>query len=110
MPSVGPFAAAAPSNGIKWIDGKFLPEVGYHVHKDFWNRGLGTEAARACRDWIFAHTPFGAVYSYMNEENAGSRRVAEKNGMTLCGTYTDGDERLAVYRITRAMWEAMPRG
>ena len=87
------------------IDHRIVPEIGYHVHRDFWKQGYASEAARACRDWIFLHTPFQTVYSYMNAENAGSCRVAEKNGMTLRKTYDEGGQRLKVYSITRAEWE-----
>lgn len=36
---------------IQNIDGKLLPEIGYHIHKDFWRQGFATEAATAVRDW-----------------------------------------------------------
>lgn len=35
------------------IDGEMLPEIGYHIHKNCWRHGYGTEAARAVRDWAF---------------------------------------------------------
>lgn len=87
------------------IDHRIVPEIGYHVHKAFWKQGYASEAARACRDWIFLHTPFQTVYSYMNAENTASCRVAEKNGMTYRKTYADGEIRLKVYSITRSEWE-----
>ena len=88
------------------IDHKIVPEIGYHVRKDRWNCGLGTEAARACRDWAFAHTPFQTLYSYMNAANIGSYTVAEKNGMHFVKEYEDDGERLKVYAITRTEWAA----
>ena len=38
---------------IQDIDGELLPEIGYHIHKKYWRRGYGKEAARAVRDWVF---------------------------------------------------------
>ena len=32
---------------IQNIDGKLLPEIGYHIHKDFWQQGYASEAAVA---------------------------------------------------------------
>ena len=87
------------------INHRIVPEIGYHIHKDYHNRGFGTEAARACRDWIFANTTFETVYSYMNADNVGSYTVAEKNGMRLIDTYEDDGEQLKVYAITRKEWE-----
>lgn len=89
------------------INGGWLPEIGYHISRDFWRRGYGSEAARAVRDWAFQNTEFPALYSYMNVENTASWRTAEKNGMTRVDEYDDGDERLYVYRITREEWEAL---
>src|SRR5271163_4881386 len=36
---------------VQKIEGELLYEIGYHLRRDFWGRGLATEAAVACRDW-----------------------------------------------------------
>ena len=87
------------------IDGETLPEIGYHINKKYWRQGYAKEAATAVRDWFFEHTNYDAVYSYMNKENLPSRRTAEANGMTKIKEYTDPEESLAVYALTRAEWE-----
>ena len=91
------------------ISKKIVPEIGYHVHKELWNRGYATEAAKACKDWIFTHTPFQTVYSYMNAENIGSWSVAQHNGMHRTDEYEDKGMRLYVYAVTRAEWEKEKR-
>jgi ribosomal-protein-alanine N-acetyltransferase len=58
-------------------------EIGYHVRRDHWGQGLATEAARACRDFGFARLPVDRLISLIRPENLPSRRVAEKNGMTI---------------------------
>ena len=58
-------------------------EIGYHVRRDRWGQGLATEAARACRDYGFARLPVDHLISLIRPENLPSRRVAEKNGMTV---------------------------
>ena len=61
---------------------------------------------QAVRDWTFAHTPFGMVYSYMKQSNLPSAAVARANGMTLLREYTDAEqEQTAIYGISRADWE-----
>ncbi len=81
-------------------------EIGYRLHPDYWNRGLITEAARAVRDHAFADLKLPRVISLIHPENSPSRRVAEKNGMTVekeiifCGFPTQ------VYAITRDEWLA----
>lgn len=58
-------------------------EVAYHVRRDLWGQGLATEAVRACCDFGFAHLPVERLISLIRPENLASRRVAEKNGMTV---------------------------
>jgi ribosomal-protein-alanine N-acetyltransferase len=65
------------------VDGIAEVEIGYHVRSDLWGNGLATEAARACRDYGFAKHPLEGLISLIRPENWPSRRVAEKNGMTV---------------------------
>ena len=58
-------------------------EIGYRLHPDYWNRGLATEAARAVRDYAFEVMKLERVISLIHPDNRASRRVTEKNGMTL---------------------------
>ena len=85
------------------IDGEWLPEIGYHLHKDFWRQGYAKEAAGAVRDWAFQNTDFPALYSYMTVENVPSSATARSIGLRWVKDYTDprDGERLSVYRIQR---------
>jgi ribosomal-protein-alanine N-acetyltransferase len=65
------------------VDGVNEVEIGYRLHPDYWNRGLATEAARAVRDYAFEVMKLKRVISLIHPENHASRRVTEKNGMTL---------------------------
>ncbi|MGC2639540.1 MAG: GNAT family N-acetyltransferase [Acidobacteriaceae bacterium] len=65
------------------VEGVQELEIGYHVRRDQQRRGLATEAARAVRDCAFATFDVDHVISLIRPENLASRRVAEKNGMTL---------------------------
>ena len=86
------------------IDGEILPEIGYHVHKNYWRQGYAKEACAAVKEWFFENTEFDNVYSYMNQENVASYATATANGMTRIKAYDDGEESLYVYRITRDEW------
>ena len=92
------------------IHGEILPEIGYHIHKDFWRQGYGSEAARAVRDWFFTHTDYPAVYSYMTVDNTASWSTAASVGMKRIKRYHDGEEELFVYTLTRQDWQAMVGG
>lgn len=71
--------------GLVWqeVDGIEEPEIGYHLLRACWNRGLATEAARAVMDSAFSTLACDHVISLIRPENLPSRRVAEKNGLTL---------------------------
>lgn len=88
------------------IDGQQLPEIGYHIHRDFWRQGYGKEAAKAVRDWAFTHTDFDCLYSYMKYTNVGSYSTAAAAGLRKIKEYPDPeDEVLYVYAITRQQWQ-----
>lgn len=83
------------------INGKEVFEIGYHLHSDYWHKGLATEAAKACKKWFFENTDYDEVYSYMNADNIGSYSVAIRNGMKLYEEYINEGVPHKVYRITR---------
>ena len=58
-------------------------EIGYRVLRAYWNQGLATEGAVACRDYVFEKLRRDRVISWMCPKNIASRRVAEKIGMRL---------------------------
>jgi [ribosomal protein S5]-alanine N-acetyltransferase len=76
-------------------------EIGYHVRRDLWGKGYATEAARACRDYGFTNFKIDRLISLIRPQNLASRRVAEKNGMTIWKEVTRVNLLHYVYAITR---------
>ncbi len=67
---------------LSWdIDGAKETEVGYVLAKEYWGRGLATEAARASRNYGFERLGFDRLVSLILPGNLASQRVAVKNGM-----------------------------
>ena len=58
-------------------------EVGYLFNRAFWHHGYATEAARRCMEYAFDRLGAREVCSIIRETNLPSRRVAERNGMTV---------------------------
>ena len=83
------------------VDGDREVEIGYHVRRDLWGRGLATEAAQACREHGFAKLPVSQLISLIRPENLQSRRVAEKNSMTVIKETTRAGFLHLVYAIAR---------
>lgn len=63
------------------IEGIELPELGYHIKKEYHGNGFATEAAKACIDYSFKSLGFNGIYTYTKADNLPSIKVAEKNGM-----------------------------
>lgn len=83
------------------IKGNLVPEIGYHINKQFTNKGYATEAARACVKYAFEVLKFDKVYSYMKYTNIPSQRVAEKNGMRFIAEIEDDkNEKTRIYAIS----------
>lgn len=93
---------------MQYIDDDWMPEIGYHLRRDYHHQGIGKEMTQAVRDYFFTHYDYDEVYSYMVKDHVASYKTAEANGMTFLHLYTakDGDI-CRVYRITRKEWEAL---
>ncbi|MGH2651378.1 MAG: GNAT family N-acetyltransferase [Actinomycetota bacterium] len=68
---------------VREVEGRPEVEIGWHVKRTLWNRGLATEAATSCRDHCFGTLGLERVISLVRPENQPSCRVAEKIGMTV---------------------------
>lgn len=56
-------------------------EVGYWIAREFWGRGVATEAVRA----FLAHDPRRPLFGHVAKHNGASVRVLEKCGFVLVG-------------------------
>jgi RimJ/RimL family protein N-acetyltransferase len=65
------------------VDGVQELEVGYHVHRNYWELGFAPEAAQACFEYGFNTLGRTRMISLIRPENLPSRRVAEKNGLQI---------------------------
>lgn len=68
--------------GIKYLPEIDLPEVGYRYLKEYWGKGIGTEAAKICVDFARSDLRIKKLIALIVPENTASIRVAEKLGMT----------------------------
>jgi [ribosomal protein S5]-alanine N-acetyltransferase len=86
------------------VDGILEIEIGYRLHPDYWNKGFATEAARAVRDHGFSKLNLNRAISLIHPGNSASRKVAEKNGMTLEKETTFKGFPTQVFAISRQQW------
>jgi len=79
------------------IDGRMLPEIGFHVIGEYRNMGYAGEAAAACREYAVNKLKYERVYSYTRSGNLASQRVALKNGMKEVKRYIKDGIELVVF-------------
>jgi RimJ/RimL family protein N-acetyltransferase len=63
------------------LQGTSEVEIGWHIKKPFWNRGIATEAAMAVRDLAFRRFGLLRLVAIIHPDHIASRRVAENIGM-----------------------------
>jgi RimJ/RimL family protein N-acetyltransferase len=67
------------------IDGLDEVEIAYALRREWWGRGLATEAAAAVRDYALGRLGRRRLICLVAPENRRSARVAEKLGMGVDG-------------------------
>lgn len=87
---------------VQEVDGVKEIEIGYHIRRDLWGKGLATEAAQACRDFGFNQLGFDKLISLIHPANVASHRVAEKNGMRLIKEIEWRNKPTCVYVVERS--------
>lgn len=80
-------------NGVQEV------ELGWAVRSDRWSRGYATAAARAGIEWA-PELGLGELVALIMEDNAASRRVAEKLGMKEAGMCVHAGLDHLVYRLS----------
>ncbi len=61
-------------------------ELGYYIAKEYWGRGVMTEAVKQFCDYVFAHTDIIRIFAEPFADNTASCRVLEKAGFRFEGT------------------------
>ena len=102
-----------------WADGTtaYVGEFGLFVHreagamalryalvKDYWGRGLATEAARATLDDAFGTKRLARVVSVVQTVNVASLRIMEGLGFEVERRAMDGASEIIFYSLSRAQW------
>ena len=87
--------------------------VAYIFNKACWGKGYATEAAQASVNHAFGALDAEEVIAEIRPENKKSRRVAERLGMAISGsfvkTYKGKEMPHLIYVITKEEWTARRR-
>jgi RimJ/RimL family protein N-acetyltransferase len=89
-------------------------ELGYWIGVPFWNKGYGTEAAKAVIDFGFEQLKLQRIYAYHFSRNLASGRILQKVGMSEEGCLRQHIQKwnrfedLICYGILRKEWQKNP--
>lgn len=89
------------SAGLQPLDGTDEIEIGYSMVKEYWGRGIGTEAARAWIDHGFRNHGLERIVAVAHTGNLASRHIMEKLGMTYEKLEEHYGAECAFYAISR---------
>ena len=81
-------------------------EVGYSLVKEYWGRGIGTEAAIGWMNFGFETKGLERIVAVAAVENTASRRIMEKIGMVYEKTEPHYDIDCAFYAISKTDFRA----
>lgn len=78
-------------------------ELGFHLRRAYWGRGMAEEAARAVIRFAFESLGLKTLFAGHHPENAASRRVLEKLGFCFAGEeiYPPSGVKEPTYLLTR---------
>lgn len=86
-----------------------IVEIAYLLHRDFWGKGYGSEAARMCAKYGFETLGLEEVYCLIKEDNLSSLKVAKKLSMQKVGEYPKPYKgkkiNHPVFRLEKNVWQ-----
>ena len=88
--------------GLQPLSGTDEIEVGYAFGRASWGRGYATEVAAAAVQWGFEALGLERIVAVATPENAGSRHVMDKLGMTYEGVRPGSGMPSVYYSLTPA--------
>ena len=83
---------------VNWEPEHARAELGYVLSREYWGRGLASEAARAMISFGFTVMDLNRIEARCISENAASARVMQKAGMTYEGTLRQRELIKGAYR------------
>lgn len=91
---------------LGWCGLKYTPEldeydIGFRLFKEHWNKGIASEAAKACIDYGFIKIGLTRIVGRAMNENVGSIRVLKKIGLVYMKDYNFEGESGVIYEIKK---------
>jgi ribosomal-protein-alanine N-acetyltransferase len=82
-------------------------DLGYRLRKEFWGRGIATEAATVSLKYGFQTLGLSEIYAGAHVENIGSNKVLQKVGLKFIERFEYDHMPHNWYGITSSEWETI---
>ncbi len=80
-------------------------DLGYRLIKDYWGKGIATEAAKACLNYGFTELNQKIIYGMTDVNNKASRTVLEKSGLKYKETFSLNGVPHVWFEISKEDWQ-----
>ena len=88
-------------SGLKMTESLNEIDLGFRIKKEYWNKGMAMETAKAVLDFAFAKLKITKVVARAMKDNTASIKVIKKLGMKFRNEFVDEKEKWLVYEISK---------
>ena len=93
--------------GLSFLENTRDVELGDLFDKDYWNKGLATEASVATLNYGFREVELSKIVAIANPENIASIRVIQKVGMQFQKNAHYYNQDVVYYAISSLEWRSL---
>ena len=87
--------------GLKYLGDTSEVDLGYRLLREYWGRGIATEAGRACLELGFLKLELEKIIAMTLPGNLKSENVLQKLGMQFIEHRMEDDEKVKVFGIEK---------
>ena len=87
--------------GLKFLEDQDEVDLGYRLRRNYWGRGIATEAGKACLEFGFSKLKLEQLIAMIIPANLKSENVLLKLGMRFFEYRMEEDEKVKVFRIEK---------
>nr|WP_251048341.1 GNAT family N-acetyltransferase [Halomonas sp. ISL-56] len=93
--------------GTEEVNGVEEIGLGYRLAKQYWSKGLASEAVQAVLNDAFSQKQLSSVVAIIEPENIASLKVAAKAGFSTFDIYDFHGRPVRLYRLNQSQWDAL---
>ena len=87
--------------GLKMTESLNEIDLGFRIKKEYWNKGIATETAKAVLDFALTKLEITKVVARAMKDNTVSIKVIKKLGMKFRNEFVDEKGKWQVYEISK---------